>query len=69
MHLIDRFINSIFICSSLQSIVLEIVNSFQEKDTPAVIGNLVFDGLPSKEVVDCEEHAGMDAEVHRHFVL
>jgi len=54
MHLIDRFINSILISPSLQSIVLEIINSFQEKDAPAVIGKLVFDGLPSKEVVNGE---------------
>lgn len=49
--------------------MLDVVNGFKEKDTPAVVTNLILDGFPSEEVVDGEEYAGVDEEVHCHFVL
>ena len=42
MHLIDGFIDSIFVSFSLKSIVLDVVDSLKEKDTPAVVGKLVL---------------------------
>lgn len=57
MHFIDRFVDSILVCPSRKSIVLKVVDSLQEQHAPAGVSDLVLDGLPPEEVVDCEEHA------------
>jgi len=68
MIFVDTFINTVFVFSSQESIVLDIVDQLEHELTRDSIDDLVLDRLPSEYSIDSQENGGVDHKVHGHFV-
>lgn len=68
MVFVDTLINTIFVFSPQESVVLDIVDQLEHKLTGDSIDDLVLDRLPSEDSIDSQENGGVDHKVHGHFV-
>lgn len=69
VHFVDRFVYTILILLSKETVVLNIVDQFQKEHSHACIVELIFKRWPSKEEEDSSTNRSMDDEVSYHFVI
>lgn len=69
MHLGNGLIDSILVLLSLESVVLNIVDQFQEEDAHHGVVELVLERLPAQQEEYREAYGSVDYEVHDHLIV
>lgn len=69
MHFGDRLIDTILVLLSLESVMLDVVDQFEEKHTHQSVVELVLKRVPSQCKEDGEANGSVNEEIHDHLVV
>lgn len=68
MVLVDRFIEAILVLSALKSVVSDVVGEDEEEQTAGSVNKMIFERVPSQQLVDDEALQELDDGKVGHFV-
>ena len=68
MILVDGFVEAILVLSALQAIVSDVVSEDQEEETTSSVDKMIFERVPSEQLVDNEALQELEDGEVEHFV-